>query len=85
MKILLSSTDNRSLDHAVRTILDAADHAKAPAVGLPLPTLVNRAPNGSVVSGVSRRIIGISTASGDLLVAFGKMILPTSVNISITA
>lgn len=71
MKILLKSSDIRALDHSVRKILDESKHC----VALPLKTR----------DGVSRRVIHVSYANEKHIENFMKLILPTNVEIEISA
>jgi ribosomal protein S10 len=84
MKIHLSSTDIRALDGAVRSVAATIIGDGGVAVSFPVSSVVNKLPNGEVVSTVGRRIIGAFESSPGLVEKFAKMTLPSSVNILIS-
>lgn len=84
MKIHLSSTDVRALEGAVRTVAATIIGDGGVAVAFPISSVVNKLPNGEVVSTKSRRLLGAFESSDLLVEKFGKLNLPSCVDILIT-
>lgn len=80
MKIFLKSSDVRSLDFAVGLVLSKSN---GKGFAIPMPSLKQTAPNGTLLSHVSRRLVLISDVTDDQIVAFQKLTLPSTVEIEI--
>lgn len=79
MLILLKSSDSRALDFAVKQIL-----AEGSSAAIPLPSLIDRLPNGEIVSHVSRRLVKVFEVTDETITKFQKMTLPSTVEIQIS-
>lgn len=80
MKILLKSSDARALDSAVKQIL-AVEKSAVPLV---LPSLVDKLPNGSILSHVSRRLVRLWNVDDEVMRKFRGMVFSSDVEVSIS-